>query len=473
MKVLFIQKDIFAKPGIMLLSAVLKKAGHACDVLIDDLETNLMAAIDHIQHDLTAFSITTNEYNWFLHTAGSIKKKTGSFIICGGPHPTFNTELIWEDCVDAICIGEGEGALSDLVNQMQKNKKITAIPNLYIKLADRIYKNKLRPRLNGLELDQLPHPDRQLYLKYPVFRMPHNDMLYHHVIFTARGCPYVCTFCFNKRYNRIYQNNGSVFRRRSVADVINELIELKTRHALKFIIFEDDAFSMPPFQWLREFLQAYKRHIRLPFKIATRVDLLDEEVIALLAAAKCYSIRIGIESGNENIRNRILCKQLTHSQIIRVVKIIKKYRIRIQTLNIVGNPGETLEAAMETYKLNRLLNPDFAWCSLLHPYPGTEIFDYACQHHYLEDKPDWDYYFKASPVKTNREIINLQKLFSLGIFLHLPINLMQILIKQPFKQVYQFIFGVSLFIGLLRINHTSVRTWFKVSVFYLFRYNFY
>ena len=42
MKVLFIQQDVFKNYGTMLISGILKKNGHECDILIDALEKDLM-----------------------------------------------------------------------------------------------------------------------------------------------------------------------------------------------------------------------------------------------------------------------------------------------------------------------------------------------------------------------------------------------------------------------------------------------
>ncbi|NVM30980.1 MAG: hypothetical protein HWN65_19215 [Candidatus Helarchaeota archaeon] len=82
MKILFLQKDIFGKPAIMLLSAILKKAGHQCDVLIDELEKNLIKKVLRLNPDVVAFSITTGEYEWMSEIGNKIRKNFKKLIIC-------------------------------------------------------------------------------------------------------------------------------------------------------------------------------------------------------------------------------------------------------------------------------------------------------------------------------------------------------------------------------------------------------
>ena len=69
-KVVFVQKDVFAKPGIMALSAVLKSAGFDCRVVVADLERDVVRAVLELKPDVVAFSITTGEYP-FMKAVGT------------------------------------------------------------------------------------------------------------------------------------------------------------------------------------------------------------------------------------------------------------------------------------------------------------------------------------------------------------------------------------------------------------------
>ena len=198
MKVLFIQQDVFKNYGTMLLSGILKENGHECDILIDALEKYLMKEIRLINPDLIAFSISTTIYSWMKDTAKRIKLEFNKPIIVGGPHATFFPEVINDESVDIICVGEGEDAIIELVNKLKKGEDITKIKNLWVKKDGKIYKN---PIMHAIEnLDSIPYADRDIYRKYSLFRDQNVD-----VFMSGRGCPYNCTFCFNKGYNELYK----------------------------------------------------------------------------------------------------------------------------------------------------------------------------------------------------------------------------------------------------------------------------
>ncbi len=472
MRILFLQKDIFAKPAIMLLSAILKKAGHNCTVLVDDLEKEIAKKALQIDPDIIAFSITTGEYTWMSILGDKLKKNFKKLIICGGAHPTFYPEVINDNYLDAICVGEGEEAILEFVGALNRGAAITGIKNFIVKENGKIYQNEVRDLIN--DLDSIPFFDRTIYTRYGLYRNPKNA-LFQDAIYTNRGCPYNCSFCFNKPYSRIYKGKGKLLRRRTVTNVIEELKQLKQiiPH-LHYINFIDDIFNLSPKAWLNDFLEQYKREIKIPFIILTRPDLIDEESIKKLKEANCYSVRIGVESGNDYIRNTILKKGLYTQQILKAAYIIKKYKINLHLFNFLGIPGETLNAALETFELNRRIHPNYAWCALLNPYPGTEIFNYAVQHNYLAKNFDFktiEYsYFTGSPIKSKdyKKIWNLQKIFTFSVFLRLPTNIVKFLIKLPLSKFYELLFGIGLWIGFAsRSNYIYA---LKIALQYFLKY---
>jgi len=468
MKILFLQKDVFARLAIMLFSTLLKEQGHQCDVLVDDLEKNLVQKALEINPDIIAFSITTGEYAWMDEIGKQIRQRFKKLLICGGAHPTFYPDIINEEYLDVICVGEGEGAIIDLVKALAKGEEIININNLYVKKDGKIYKNNVRPLVE--DLDSNPFPDRKIYDKYAFHRDVRHGVTGKDIIETNRGCPYHCTFCFNKQYHEIYKGKGKFLRRRSVANVIEELEQMKSiLKKRKFILFNDDIFTLPPKTWVNQFLDEYREKINYPFLIQTRADLIDGKLIKKLKDANCFSIKMSIESGNEYVRNTILKKNLTNKQIINAANLIKKHGILLQAFNIIGNPGETLEMALETFEFAKRINPAFATCALLKPYPGTEIYNYAVENGYLRKKVDFDewsysiYTGSQLKMKNRKEIMNLQRLFSFGVFLRLPTKLMRILIKLPFTRLFDLLFGVSYMWGVTKIHKQRLAIALKVT----------
>jgi len=347
-------------------------------------------------------------HKWVLEIADKIKAKTNKIILLGGPHPTFFPEIINRPPVDIICIGEGEGAIVDLADRLEKKQDITKIKNLWVKKNGKVYKNDLRPLVK--DLDSFGPPDREIYYKKYSF-LKNNP---RKPFFTARGCPYSCTFCFNHSFMKLYRGKGKLVRHREIRSVIQEIKNVKKKYPLKTVYFQDDTFILDT-TWVKKFVEVYKKEIRLPFICMVRANLVNEEIIKCLKDSGCEQVFFGIESGNESIREKILKKGITNEQILATGRLLKKYKIRFKTYNMLGLPGETLENAFETVYINRKIKTDYPWCSLLQPYPKTEIYENLIESNIMlkELSPDdiSQSFFLDTKISHQKEIINLQKLF--------------------------------------------------------------
>ena len=475
-KVVFVQKDVFGKPGVMALSAVLKSAGFDCRVVVADLERDAVRAVLELKPDVVAFSITTGEYSFMKAVGNQLRRNQPKLIIiCGGPHATFYPEVIHDPYLDALCRGEGEDAMLEFLQACDNGRPTESIPNLWVKKNGTVHTNQVRPLVT--DLDRLPFFDRSLYKRYDLYTRPGYDVLYHQVVMTSRGCPKACSFCFNKVYNALYRGKGPVVRRRSVSHVIRELKLLKQSDAPSFITIEDDNFTLAPKGWLEEFCATYRAEIGLPFKLNSTFEGLDEEMVKQLKLAGCRTVKMGIESGNDDIRNRVLNKHVSEQCILAGARLLKKYRLRLQTFNIVGNPGESLAMALQTYDLNRRIRPDFASCSMLNPYPGTDIHQVCKELGYLAQNADFadvqhSYFTDSNLVLPDKSaLVNLQKLLYVAVLLRIPVSMVRLLVRLPLKPIYGVLFGMGMVWGLSRINKGSLLPMVRLSLLHLSRYN--
>jgi anaerobic magnesium-protoporphyrin IX monomethyl ester cyclase len=473
--VVFLQKDVFAKPAFMALSACLKQGGHNCFVVVADLEKDPVAAVLGLNPDVTAFSITTAELPFMRDMGTQLRALCDKTIICGGCHPTFCPDVIHEPYLDAVCRGEGDEAFPEFVNALESGISVENIQNIWVKKEGRVFQNDVRPLIN--DLDKLPFYDREIYTRYALYAGKGRGILYHHVVNAGRGCPKSCSFCFNKSYNRLYEGKGSVVRRRSVSHLIAELKDLKQSAKLDFVTLDDDSFTLAPRDWLHGFCAAYKKEIGIPFKINSTPAALDEDRVKCLKSAGCFAVKMGIESGNDTIRNKMLQKNLTEESILEAARLLKTHGIRFQTFNIVGSPGESIAMAFETYALNRRIRPDFTWCALLNPYPGTDIYELCRKERLMSGGDDLDnkisFYFTVSPLilPHKREMVNLQKLMNFSVRLNFSERLLRALVKLPLSNIYSMIFGAGVTWGLIRINKGSFWSVVWLSLRYFSRYN--
>lgn len=461
MKLLFIQSDPFAWIGKMSISAVLKQAGHECGLLIEPAEKDLMEAVKTEKPDMVAFSATTGVHLWALQRAEEIKEKFGLPVIFGGPHATYFPEIIENKGVDIVCVGEGEGAIVELFDMLQNREDITQIKNLWVKKDAVIYKNEIRPLIQ--ELDALPYPDRSLY--YGRYDFLENQNSREFIL--MRGCPYQCSFCYNHSLQKMYSGSGAYVRYKTVEKAIEEILDVKNKWGLGSAMIFDEVMFLNK-EWLFSFLKQYKEKINVPFACEARANLLDEEICQKLKEADCICVRIGLESGSNEIRNKILKKNLGDEQIEKAAHLIKQEGILLETYNMVGLPTETLEDAFQTLSFNKKIKADYAWCSIYQPYPKTDLAELAINEGIL-DREFWNNldpsFFMTSQmkIKNKDEFTNLQKFFALSVRFNIPNFIIRWLIKLPPNRIFNLIFKAGYVYLTLKTTRMGIKGIYKLG----------
>ena len=423
MHILFVVKEIDNEPqGILLISSLLKQAGHQVSLVVATEEDPLAAAL-RLQPDLLGYTVYTGSHLWYLEMNRHIRAQLpGVFSIFGGPHPTFFPEMIEQEGVDGLCIGEGEYATLDLMNALERNgdgvRPIRLdVSNWWFKLNGEVARNPLRPLLTSEELDALPFSDRELL--YAAHR--HSRRTKIKPFITGRGCPYNCAFCFNKAYSDLYGGQAHRFRRRGMDNVIRELREVTSRHDVRFVLFMDDTFILQD-QWLHEFMPRYKAEIGLPFWCQVRANLVTEEKVALFREAGCVSVSFGLEAGNDRLRNTVLNRNMSREEILGAAETLRRHGIAFMTNNMLGLPTGSLETDWETLELNAQCRPAYANVFLFQPYPKTALGERAYEQGWMTDSFDSlsgsvsdDTVIRFGSEAEKRQIENLQKLLAMGV----------------------------------------------------------
>lgn len=434
-KVLFVEKQVDYEPqGIMSMSAVLKQAGHDVQLAIAAQEDPLAIARE-FQPDIVGYSSMTGSQRYYLDLNRKIKATLGGKVhsIIGGPHPTFFPDIVQEYGVDSICIGEGEGPLLDLANSIANDglKKVRPdIFNLWMKVDGEIVKNPVRPLIH--DLSSLPMSDRPLVYDKHVYTR--NSPIKHFM--GSRGCPYQCTYCFNHAYYQIYKREKRGHQR-DVDHLCDEINWVAQNYRLEQVIFLDDLFII--FQdWLEEFAEIYPKRVGIPFFCNVRANLITPEKVALLKKAGCTTVSMGIEAGNDRIRNELLKRKMSKETMIDAGRLIRDAGIHLSATNILGVPTGTLEDDLSTMKLNSDSRISYAHAFLFQPYPGTELGQYAEQNGFMDGTYDdigeiaWDssiMIFQSEDEK--RQIENLQRWFAIGVEWPWLTPLIRQLVKAP------------------------------------------
>jgi len=402
MKVLFISFNFDGSSSHQLsvgyLSSFLKSNKHKTALIEIRKRLNpelLVSKIVQLCPDIIAFSFISN--HWFIvkQYSREIKRTINKPIIAGGPHATLNPlEVISEESIDYVCVGEGEFALNELVTRLECGSDTFNIKNIWCKKNKKIIRNDLRPLIQ--DLDKLPFPDINLFYDKP-------EELTNLEIMTSRGCSFDCTYCCNHAFRNIYKGKGAYLRRRSVKGIINELKLYKSRYKnLSKIMFHDDLF-INDMKWLEDFCNKYRK-IKIPFLLSSRCEFINPYVIELLKNAGCCGIAMGIECGDEVFRKKVLKRTMNNKELVNAFSLVKKSGIKTRGNVMLGFPGETNKEMENTFKLIKKINPDIISSFIFYPYFGTELHKICETNKLLTKKQKLYFYGKESTLRFDKKI---------------------------------------------------------------------
>jgi len=402
LRILFIYPDIGQErygfqQGIAYISSLLKANDHQTSLLYvskDISKSKLINEIRRFRPDLVGLTSTTHHYPYVEKYAKYIKEEFETPIICGGVHATLcPDEVLSCRSIDMVCVGEGEYPMLELANQLEREKSIDNIQNLWIKKHSNIIKNPVRPLISNL--DELPFPDRELFHYEELLKKWRHEAEF----IAGRGCPYNCTYCCNHALQKMYIGKGKYVRIRSVENVLAEIANVTEKYDVKKIFFHDDTFTLFH-PWIREFCEKYPKEFDLPFGCNVRVETVNKEILYDLRKAGCEVIHIGLESGNEWLRQTVLKRHMTNQQIIEVFKTAHEIGLRTLSFNMIGIPFETPKMVKETIELNKVVQPAIVQFSVFYPYPSTELWE-VCKKNNLLTLDHVNSYFE------NKSTLNL------------------------------------------------------------------
>ena len=261
-----------------------------------------------------------------------------------------------------------------------------------------------------------------------------------------RGCPYVCTYCFNFQFNAMYKSFGQkkIYRTRSPESICDEILEAKKESFIGCVSFADDVFTLNK-RWFRDFAKVYRERVNIPYHVNVRFDNLDEEIADLLKESNCFRCNVGIEAGSEHIRNNVMKRNMSTETMIKGAQLLKERNIEIVSENILAAPSETYEMALETWKVNTVIQPDVPNFSIFSPFPKLPMTEYAIKEGYFDGdfgKLHSQFYhgsvLEFDPKELNK-ILNL-RVFSALIIRHPKLfPLVEPLFKIPNNKFFNFI----------------------------------
>lgn len=360
-----------------------------------DIYEDFIKLVEKHNPDLIAVTATDDTYDLGIDLVSKVRNKK-THVIAGGIHPTFSPEeVINNEYIDSVCIGEGEKALVELCERLQKGDDITEIKNLWVKKNGRVYKNGLRELI---DINDTPYEDFSIFEEKRLFR-PMQGKIYRMVpICIDRGCPFDCAFCAAPLKRKLYRDEkkGQYFRKKSISRIISELEYYIKKYKTDYIYFNSETFFTGKDEEFKKFADEYTAKIGLPFWCQTHTEKVNEKRIKMLKHMNCDRISIGLEHGNERFRRKVLKKNFSNKKAIEAFKILKKNRIPVTVNNMIGFPDETRDLVFDTIDLNKKINVDSINAYFFVPYRGTPLRQYCIDKGYLDPKAKTDSLMRSS-----------------------------------------------------------------------------
>ena len=461
MKILFVYKGRYHIRDTVIieyLSAIAKKYGHDTSLAYD---LDLFGVTDNVFSNPLLNRIFSNDSRtlkdisrsgahlvvflngfirrqWNARIASTIASKPGCVTVLF----SYAQDDSFRGVFDYRIFGEPEAAFEWFI----KEKKFEASRGeyRYKELAD---------------LNELPLPDKTLFSPYVNFK--DSYMLY-----TSKGCPYECSYCEETVYKG--SQGQQYFRRMSPARVLQELTEAKKTFHMREVIFKDSVFALDK-AWLKEFLAAFKKDIRVPFKCFGKAEVFDEEMAVMLKESGCYCVEFGAQNFNEQLKRHVLRRVETNQTLLRAFAVCDSMGLRYDIDHLFGIPGESVQdhvQAASIYSGLKLLNR--IKCHNLAFYREAEIFASAPVKIRNNPRYNADFFSSISGETKMVEINkNFQKYFRFLPLLSKKIN--SLVNRDSNWKIFKFIptFLITFFMLLLAVKNKDKRFFVYAKLFSL------
>lgn len=334
-------------------------------------------------------------------------------ILFTGLHVEFEQEDFLEKnpVIDFTIYGEYEVPTLKLLCALRDGNDLTEIPALIYRADGMVRKNKDEPQPSNPNVIKI---QKNPFAKLPdlsTFPWAERDGLPNLNYFdgvcglerpqlqlmATRGCPYGCIFCAWPQM--LFR--GPRYRKRSAQDVVDEIKANLAKVPYKSIYIDDDTFNIS-----KEYVVELATKLReagiagnIPWSTMGRADLMDRPTLTALRDAGLFSIKYGVESGNQDIIDEI-DKRMNVEKNIEMIRLTKELGIRVHLTFTFGLPSDTEETIEQTIALACSLPADTVQFSIATPFPGTEMYRMYDEKGWIVSK-NWDDY-NGSTVAVSR-----------------------------------------------------------------------
>lgn len=376
-------------PPLTLLSVatILKEDGHFVRLIDADGEGKSLEDIkNEIKNfDLAIILTSSMSFKEDVKVLSQLKSKNPHLTTSiFGSHPTFMPEVcLQHEAIDILVRYEPEFIYRDLAAMLEsKGNSWKNIKGIAFRDNGKIKMNESHPFIDNL--DELPIPDRSLLNKNLTYFNPLVKRIPYTTSVTSRGCPGKCTFCTAPAFT------GTKIRHNSAEYVLREIEHLLSL-GIKEIYYRDETFSFYNSRNESICKSIIDKKLDVSWISNIKVGTIKKETLALMKQAGCHTIKIGVESGVQEILDKSK-KGIKVEDTQRLFQWAHELGISTHAHVMLGMPGENKDTVRSTINFVISLEPttvDFGICT---PYPGTPLFDsFLNEYKELKDKMEIDW----------------------------------------------------------------------------------
>lgn len=380
--------EVFTPLAFLSLGAIVEGLGHEAEIVdfnllirdegfvwnhddLDGAATEILAK----EPDVVGLTTMSTTYPTTLRLVRALAAKApGLRILLGGPQASavdVETLRAFPE-VSGIVRGEAEGSMPSVLSWCDGALEPERVPGLTFRRADDVVRTPDPPLIENL--DTLPNPAWHLYPVDRVVPLP---------IDAGRGCPFECTFCTTNLFFR------RKFRVKSPERLIAECKDLIALTGQRRFFFVHDLFTVKRRTVIETCEALIRAKLGIEWRSSARVDLVDEELLRLLARSGCKNLFFGIEAGSEE-RQRSIKKRIKVQDVVPKLEAAIRLGIEPTASFIIGFPDENLDDLRATAAMAAALVRAGVGDLYIHnlmPLPGAAITNKHKHELAVPDRP--------------------------------------------------------------------------------------
>lgn len=352
--------------GLLSIATYLNERNYTAKIIDSVVENiNYKKKIIEFEPDIVGISVIS-----YKSIADAIKASEAAHaqnipVVWGGPLASIIPETVLKHgCVDYVIIGEGEITWEMFLEALKGKTALSDIDGLsYIKDGEiLINKDRAFADLAGFPILDWGLVNPQDYFQ-SLFSA--KKMLY---LYSAKGCPGQCTFCFNKGFNKC------VYRKRPFDYCIEEMKYLVRNTGLDGVHFADELWCRNKTEMAENCDKIKNAELDVVWGCNARIGTYEKEDFIVMFNAGCRWMFFGVESGSETIQEEIR-KGISLKKVVETVNNCADAGIVPVTSFIIGFPDETPEQIKETVALAKKISRAMYDFNFFFPLTGSEMCD--------------------------------------------------------------------------------------------------